>query len=117
MTKVINFDLAKKLNDAWIKIDAKHLYYKWQLFEDYEFSSYCDNYTDIDHSQVISAPDLEEAIEFIWKRMSHQKFLYKNAWIWTLQTMFDWEFTWTLMEVYEQYLEYLLDNNMLWNQW
>lgn len=61
---------------------------------------------------------LEEAIELIWKQMCQISLIYPNAWEWKLYSDNLWEeFEWeTLMEAFSKFLEYLIDNNLLWNK-
>ena len=50
------------------------------------------------------AQSLEKLIEEIGKDMCHFKFLYPNAWKWTIQDMWDWEHQGeTLMEVFQAF--------------
>ena len=111
--KTINLETAIKLAPYLEDEEIEYFYYNWKLFDDFEFSSYSDNYIDMKWEKF-KAPTLDELIEFIWKRMSHQKFIYRNGWIWNLQTMFwpDLESD-SLIWVYEKFALYIINNDIL----
>lgn len=58
---------------------------------------------------------LEEVIELIWKDMCNMRLLYPNAWTWLIELQFEKEnLKWnSLIEVFEKFLEYCLDNDLL----
>ena len=117
--KTISFNLSKKLNESGV-LDGIETEYNYRVYIDIDE-------VDTVRNDIKSVPwkypeyktlTLEEAIELIWKQMCQMKLLYPNAWKWLLQTMYEDEFRWdTLIEVFEQFLEYLLDNNLLNKPW
>ena len=54
---------------------------------------------------------LEDIMEDIGKRMCHFRFIYPNAWYWTIQDQYDWQYKWeTLIEVFKEFREELKRN-------
>lgn len=61
--------------------------------------------------EVKSDESLEDILERIWKRMCHFRFLYPNAWYWTIQDHYDWEYKWeTLIECFIEFEKQLVRN-------
>lgn len=118
MKVIENIELLKKLQPLLEGIDIdREICSEW----DNIFSSrnvWKIDKRDDDWKKRYKTPNLEETIEFIWKWMSHVSLIYPNAWIWTIhQHVWDEVFEWeTLIEAFSKFLEYLIDNNLLWNQ-
>ena len=113
--KTINYELAKKLYDAWVVIDSKNSWYKMSFLDD-PFVAQNNLYTE-NFEYKFPAPNVEEVIEFLlpFCNISIQKWEYVYMII--IWENFAKEFKKeTLLEALEATLEYLLDNGYIWNQ-
>ena len=104
--KTINYELAKKLYDAGVKIESEKYYssYKWE--NDFII---CDKEQTCTYDyDYFPAPNCEEVIEFLPDGIE----IFKATWNFTIEYHKDWEFISkpTLLEALEATLEYLLDN-------
>lgn len=114
--KTINFELSKRLKDLWLldNIETKYSYWYFNFNWDDIVKIFNNSELIESHFEKYKTLTLEEAIEFIWKKMCQMELLYPNAWMWYLQTVLKWPtFQWDLIEVFEQFIEYLLDNNLI----
>jgi hypothetical protein len=114
--KTIRLELSKELSEKWLldDIETEYYFYKNPNWE-YAIIYYPD---DPEWINGYKALNLEEAIEFIWKNMCQMKLLYPNAWKWIMDLQFaEDNIKWnSLIEVFEQFIEYLLTEWMIWKQ-
>ena len=112
MSKTINYELAKKLYDAGVRIESEWRYCigwdkcetEWTLIhEDDESASYTD---------YLYTPNCEEVIEFLKEKID---WITYSKMVWFVIHFELKSITWpTLLKALEATLEYLLDNRHIW---
>lgn len=123
MKEIINFELAKKLDEAWVMKDIETEYYYKKRFDDIsivikeetdEISLYNDYYKAPTLSETIDilpasiSPTLWLTIKKYWDDIKKYWVIYDFCWRKNIQ------FTWkTLLEAVGKMLEYLLNNWLL----
>jgi len=132
--KTINFELSKRLNDLWLldNIETEFKYYKmWDTYISLHESEFYKS--DWDNIKTLT---LEKAIEFLpWKinmpkyhrwylwddvlcilaiepKDDHIEVKYNHWNMWT----YIWQSWKTPLEAIEKMIEYLLDNNLIWQE-
>ena len=126
MTKVLKFELSKRLNDLWLldNIKSNYLYYQHNETWNYEI---VDRYEIIwDRTYICKTLTLEEAIEFLpcsikWFVLHIKKNYPCRAWEYFIYYEdINGQLLWykflgekTPIEAIEKMLDYLLDNNLL----
>ncbi len=115
--KTLSFETSKRLDKLWLLKDIETDFHWWFQSHWAWEEQVWDLYFSIgwlNEAIVYKTLTLEEAIEFIWKNMCEVRLLYPNGWQWLLQLQFWQEFkSDSVMWCYEQFLVYLLDNNLL----
>lgn len=122
MTKTISFELSKRLNELWLLDDIEteyiywyNLYWEWDVYELVLSKEY--PFTKVDYKTLT----LEEAIEFLpfieksaLEIKKHQK--YYSIWYPLISKKINFIHWNTLIVTIERLIEYLLDNNLLWQK-
>lgn len=119
MTKTINFELSKKLNDLWLldRINTEH-YLMENIFWDYVLWTEINQSTFYPKWKKYKTLTLEEAIEFLvnkWSRLWIMMYEYpKIKWVWkNIVNPFDVISYISDIKNIEKMIEYLIDNNLL----
>jgi hypothetical protein len=120
MKNTISLELSKKLNEEWLLDDIETEYRYDVDITNWEMIRLSKNNSVINsmYEEWFKTLTLEEAIEFIWKNMCQMKLLYPNAWKWIMDLQFaEDNIKWnSLIEVFEQFIEYLLTEKLLWKE-
>lgn len=111
--KTINLELSKKLNEAWV-LDGVET----EFFYSLNIANQALLYRNLENEMLrddFKTLTLEETIELIWKDMCNMRLLYPNAWMWLMELQFEKEDLQgeSLIEVFEKFLEYCLENDLL----
>jgi len=114
--KTISLELSKKLAPylEWVETE-----YIWVHIQWCDSIIKSDNWLD-EYKYICKTLTLEEAIEFLWNINIRweQLWIYKKSnWNWIIYYWFGNVYEWeTLLEAVEKMLEYLLTENLLWEQ-
>lgn len=119
MSKVLNFELSKRLNDLWLldDIETEYVIEIWTVIV-WEYKYAIDKKDCFCVSWYYKTLTLEEAIEFLpfieksaLEIKKHQK--YYSIWYPLISQKINFVHWNTLLITIERLIEYLLDNNLL----
>lgn len=117
--KTIKFELSKRLNELWFLDNINPLWIYAKLENWYTPINEYSYMEELDYKTLT----IEEAIEFLPKEIDKHFlnfwplfdiwYVQYQHWLWYINHWVKWT---TLLEAVENMIEYLLDNNLLWNK-
>lgn len=127
MSKTINFELSKRLNDLWLldEIETEYIYWintKWEpnISKIYNHYNWIDKLYPVEYYKTLT---LEEAIEFLPKELilnwNNCNPYFNNTNCWYSDSKYNiihrekWK---NIIEAIQKMIEYLLNNNLLWKK-